>query len=136
MHLVGDSEIILKDIEVTTARDNSNNVLKNSTKMATGSSSANGWLAQGTHWASYMDNEGLHLIADGRGDNRPNRMEIDMTSGIRRNDDATIRFKAKWVRGNPRLIAWTWDKSLAGSFLIEIPENLGTPGKKKLNFPS
>ena len=134
MHLVGDSEIILKDIEVTTARDNSNNVLKNSTKMATGSSSANGWLAQGTHCASYMDNESLHLIADGRGDNRPNRMEIDMTSGIRRNDDATIRFKAKWVRGNPRLIAWTWDKSLAGSFLIEIPENLGTPGKRNSIF--
>ena len=134
MHLVGDSEIILKDIEVTTARDSAKNVLNNSTKMSTSSSSSSGWLAQGTHWATYMDEKGLHLISDGHGDNRPNRMEIDMTSSIRRNDDATIRFKAKWVRGNPRLIAWTWDKSLAGSFMIEIPENLGTPGKRNSSY--
>ena len=78
-----------------------------------------------------MSQNGLHLISDGHGDNRPNRMEIDMSSDIRRNDDATIRFKARWVRGNPRLIAWTWDKSLAGSFLIEVPENLGTPGRRE-----
>ncbi len=130
MHLVGDSEIILKDIEVTTSRNTSKNVLKDSTKMSPNGKSSNGWLAQGTHWETYMDQSGLHLISDGHGDNRPNRMEIDMTADIRRNDDATIRFKAKWVRGNPRLIAWTWDKSLAASFLIEIPENLGTPGKQ------
>ena len=134
MHLVGDSEIILKDIEVTTSRSSTKNVLSNSTKMSPNGKSSNGWLAQGTHWATYMDQSGLHLISDGHGDNRPNRMEVDMSSDIRRNDDATIRFKARWVRGNPRLIAWTWDKSLAGSFLIEIPENLGTPGRQNSTY--
>ena len=38
------------------------------------------------------------------------------------------------MRGNPRLIAWTWDKSLAGSFLIEVPENLGTPGRENSTY--
>ena len=134
MHLVGDSEIVLKDIKVTTSRNSNKNVLINSSKMSPNGKSSNGWLAQGTHWATYMDQSGLHLISDGHGDNRPNRMEVDMSTDIRRNDDATIRFKARWVRGNPRLIAWTWDKSLAGSFLIEIPENLGTPGKQNSTY--
>ena len=57
-----------------------------------------------------------------------------MTADVGRNDDLTIRFGARWVRGNPRLIVWTWDKSVAGSFLIEIPENLGTPGKRNSAF--
>ena len=133
MHLVGDSEIVLSGIEAISSRTKKN-ALKNANKMSTSGTSANGWLAQGTHWATYMDGRELHLISDGHGDNRPNRMEIDMTADVRRNDDLTIRFKARWIRGNPRLIAWTWDKSVAGSFLIEIPENLGTPGKRNSTF--
>ncbi|MEE2947580.1 MAG: lamin tail domain-containing protein [Verrucomicrobiota bacterium] len=129
LHLVGDSEIALSDIEAVSSRTKKN-VLKNANRMSTSGSSSNGWLAQGNHWATYIDGRELHLISDGHGDNRPNRMEIDMTADVRRNDDLTISFKARWIRGNPRLIAWTWDKSVAGSFLIEIPENLGTPGKR------
>ena len=76
------SEIILKDIEVTTSRNSTKNVLSNSTKMSPNGKSSNGWLAQGTHWGTYMSQSGLHLISDGHGDNRPNRMEIDMSSDI------------------------------------------------------
>ena len=133
MHLVGDSEIVLSEIQAISSRTKKN-VLTNANKMSTNNRSANGWLAQGNHWATYMNGQQLHLISDGRGDNRPNRMEIDMSADVRRNDDLTIKFKARWVRGNPRLIAWTWDKSVAGSFLVEIPENLGTPGKRNSTF--
>ncbi|MDP6252941.1 MAG: lamin tail domain-containing protein, partial [Verrucomicrobiota bacterium] len=133
MHLVGDSEIVLSKIEAVSSRSKKN-VLTNAKKMSTNNRSANGWLAQGNHWATYMSGQELHLISDGHGDNRPNRMEIDMSADVRSNDDLTIKFKARWVRGNPRLIAWTWDKSVAGSFLIEIPENLGTPGKRNSTF--
>ena len=133
MHLVGDSEIVLSEIEAVSSRSKKN-VLTNAKKMSTNNRSANGWLAQGNHWATYMSGQKLHLISDGHGDNRPNRMEIDMSADVRRNDDLTIKFKARWIRGNPRLITWTWDKSVAGSFLIEIPENLGTPGKRNSTF--
>ena len=133
MHLVGDSEIVLSEIEAISSRTKKN-VLTNANKMSTNNRSANGWLAQGNHWATYMSGRELHLISDGHGDNRPNRMEIDMSSNVRRNDNLTIKFKARWIRGNPRLIAWTWDKSVAGSFLIEIPDNLGTPGKRNSMF--
>ena len=50
------------------------------------------------------------------GDNRPNRMEIDMSADVRRNDDLNIKFKARWVRGNPRLIAW--DMGLKASLAV------------------
>ena len=133
LHLVGDSEIALSGIEAVSSRTKKN-VLKNANRMSSSGSSSNGWLAQGNHWATYMDGRELHLISDGHGDNRPNRMEIDMTADVRRNDDLTINFSARWIRGNPRLIAWTWDKSVAGSFLIEIPENLGTPGKRNSTY--
>ena len=133
LFLVGDSEIVLSEISAVSSRTKKN-VLKNVNKMSTSGSSANGWLAQGNHWATYMDGRKLHLISDGHGDNKANRMELDMTADVGRNDDLTIRFGARWVRGNPRLIVWTWDKSVAGSFLIEIPENLGTPGKRNSAF--
>ena len=132
MLLVGDSEIVLSKIQAISSRTKKN-VLTNANKMSTNNRSANGWLAQGNHWATYMNGQELHLISDGHGDNRPNRMEIDMSADVRRNDDLNIKFKARWVRGNPRLIAWTWDKSVAGSFLIEIPENLGYTREAQLN---
>ncbi len=133
MHLVGDSEVVLSEIEAVSSRTKKN-VLTNANKMSTNNRSANGWLAQGNHGATYMSGRELHLISDGHGDNRPNRMEIDMSANVRRNDDLTIKFRARWIRGNPRLIAWTWDKSVAASFLIEIPENLGTPGKRNSTY--
>src|SRR5439155_9390244 len=75
----------------------------------------------------------LHLISDGRGDNRPNRAEIDVT-GMTKGDQCLLTFNARWISGNPRLIAQTWDHSIAGSFLIDVPPNLGTPGKPNSCF--
>ena len=100
MHLVGDSEIVLSEIQAISSRTKKN-VLTNANKMSTNNRSANGWLAQGNHWATNMNGQELHLISDGHGDNRPNRMEIDMSSDIRRNDDLTIKFKACLLYTSP-----------------------------------
>lgn len=127
-HLVGDSHIELRNIRLVPAAGG-DNLLTNGNMMSTNGNSSTGWLAQGTHWQSFMDEDGvLHLISTGHGDNRANRVEIDCT-GLTRNVEYTLSFEARWQYGNPRLIAQTWDHSIGGSFLVPIPENLGTPGK-------
>lgn len=126
LHLVGDGYILLENIAVR-KNGTGTNFVTNGTVHATNGSSATGWLCQGTHWASFVQNGQLHLISDGRGDQKANRAEIDIT-GIADNDNLTIEFDARWIHGRPRLIAQTWDRSVGKPFLIEVPNNLGTPG--------
>lgn len=125
-YLVGDSHVILKNIQVRQNRTGPNLIL-NGNKMSTDGRSANGWLAQGTHYASHTDGEELHLISDGHGDNRPNRVEIDVTA-MQANQTYEISFDARWVTGASRLIAQTWDHSIATSISLPVPADIGTPG--------
>lgn len=127
MHLVGDSHIVLRDIELV-REGTTQNLLANATLLSSDAFSSSGWLCQGTHWASYFQGQDFHLVAMGRGDNRPNRVELDAL-GLSVNQNYEIRFKARWIRGNPRLIVQTWDHSIAGSVAVEVPRNLGTPGR-------
>lgn len=136
-YLVSDGHIILDNVQIRKNGEGPNYILKGRT-MSNNGVSDSGWLAQGTHWASHIKDGQLHLISDGRGDNRANRVEIDAPN-LRKGDTYEIRFDAKWVAGSPRLIAHTWDYSLCPSFLIEVPANLGTPGRpnsRRLNSPA
>jgi hypothetical protein len=126
LHLVGDSHLALRNIQLL-KNGTGTNLIVNGTKLSTNGASASGWLCQGTHWASYVSNGELHLVSDGRGDNRPNRAEIDVT-GLERSAGYTLSFEGRWISGNPRLIAQTWDHSIATSIRLEVPEDLGTPG--------
>ena len=126
LHLVGDSHVILKNIQVRLNRSGPN-LIANGNRMSTDGRSANGWLAQGTHYASYLSGDELHLISDGHGDNRPNRVEIDVTA-MQANQTYEISFDARWVSGMSRLIAQTWDHSIATSVSLPVPANIGTPG--------
>ena len=126
LHLVGDAYVILENIQVR-KNGTGTNFATNGTTHATDGSSASGWLCQGTHWASFVQSDQLHLICDGHGDQKANRAEIDIT-GIADNDQLTIEFDARWIYGKPRLIAQTWDHSVGTPFLLEVPNNLGTPG--------
>ena len=126
LHLTGDAYIVLENVSVR-KNGTGTNFVTNGTVHATDGSSATGWLCQGTHWASFVQSGQLHLISDGRGDQKANRAEIDIT-GISDNDQLTIEFDARWVHGRPRLIAQTWDRSVGKPFLIEVPNDLGTPG--------
>lgn len=126
LHLVGDSHVILKNIQVRQGGTGPNLILAGNA-MSTDGRSANGWLAQGTHYASYLENGELHLISDGHGDNRPNRVEIDIT-GIQPSRTYEISFDARWVTGTSRVIAQTWDHSIATNISLPVPAALGTPG--------
>ncbi len=126
LFLVGDAHCVVRNV---TLRQNGTgaNVINNPDSFSTNGSSATGWLCQGTHWASYMDGTELHLVADGHGDNRPNRAEIDAT-GLVQNGNYTLQFEARWVWGKPRLIAQTWDHTVGSAFVLPVPNNLGTAG--------
>ncbi|MHA3775157.1 DUF7453 family protein [Verrucomicrobiota bacterium sgz303538] len=127
LNLVGDSHVALRNIKLSQGAAGAN-ILTNVGVQATNGSSATGWLMQGSHWASFIDTSGvLHLISDGRGDNRANRAEIDAT-GLTAGQSYTLQFEARWISGKSRLIAQTWDHSLGKAFLLPIPNNLGTPG--------
>ena len=128
MHLVGDSHIEVKNISIQ--RNGSGaNLVKNPSVMSPDSSSAKGWVCQGTHWASFIENGTLNLISDGHGDNKANRAEVDINN-LKFDDNYTLSFDARWVWGKSRLIAQTLDHGFGSSFLVPIPNNLGTPGKK------
>ncbi len=127
-HLVGEAHIALRNIQFLKNGEGTN-LLANPTRLSTNGSGATGWLAQGNHWASHVTNGELHLLADGHGDNRPNRVEQDCTALVK-GQRYELRFEARWISGTPRLIAQTWDHSLGDSFLIPPPAALGTPGRK------
>lgn len=131
-HLVGDAHCIIRNIEVVPASGGSNllvgGTVHNNNDTSPVNSSANGWLIQGTHYASHIQNGELHLISDGHGDNRANRAEIDVLA-LNAGTTYRISFEARWVSGKPRLICQTWDHSIGKAFLLPIPENLGTPGQ-------
>ena len=87
-----------------------------------------GWLPQGTHHASYFENGNFHLISDGHGDNRANKAEIQVNA-MNRNDALTLKFKARWIKGKPRIVFKTFEDSFVSTFRLPIPNDLGSPGK-------
>lgn len=125
-HLANDGYAILQNISLRQGGTGPN-LIVNGTVQSTSGSGATGWLCQGTHAASFVTNGQLHLVADGHGDNRANRAEIDITN-LTANGSVTLSIEARWVHGSPRLIAQTWDHSVGYAFRLEVPENLGTPG--------
>lgn len=125
-HLVGDSHVIIEN--VTLRKDDAGaNLIQKPNIMSPNDSSAGGWVCQGTHWASFMDAGKLNLIADGHGDNKTNRAEVDVTALVV-DDSYTLNFDARWVNGKSRIIFQTLDHGYGTNFLIPIPANLGTPG--------
>ncbi|HBE97581.1 MAG TPA: hypothetical protein DDW68_10470 [Verrucomicrobiales bacterium] len=127
VHLVGDSHVILENIRVRL--DNSgSNLLRNPGVMSPTQSSASGWVCQGTHWASFMDAGKLNLIADGHGDNKANRAEVDFQTSPVVGNSYTLSFDGRWVSGKPRVVMQTLDHGFGTSLLLPIPEDLGTPG--------
>jgi hypothetical protein len=124
LYLAGQGHLALRKIGLWKSGVN---YLDNPTQMSSDGTSASGWLGQGTHWATFMTNGELHLVSDGRGDDKADRVEIDCVR-LTRGPAYELRFEARWISGNPRLIAQTWDHTFGGSFLAVLPARLGTPG--------
>jgi regulation of enolase protein 1 (concanavalin A-like superfamily) len=126
-HLVGDSHVILENISIK--RNNTgSNLIANPAIMSPDNFSSKGWVCQGTHWASFMDAGKLNLIADGHGDNKANRAEVDMATAPIVGDNYTLSFDGRWVSGKSRIIFQTLDHGYGTTFLLPVPANLGTPG--------
>ncbi len=128
-YLVGEGHIVLRDVqllEVESGRKLMNREMLLSDD-AYGDDSR--WLIQGNHADSFVEGNRLHLIAHGHGDNRANRAEIDVPQ-LRAGRTYELSFEARWVSGVPRLVAHTWDNSFAHSFRLDVPRNLGTPGRE------
>ncbi|MDB4265314.1 lamin tail domain-containing protein [bacterium] len=126
-HLVGDAHVILENISVT-LDDTGDNLLRNPGVMSPTDSSSLGWVTQGTHWASFMTDGKLNLIADGHGDSKTNRGEVDFAANPIVGQSYTLSFDGRWVSGKSRVIFQTLDHGFGTTFSLPIPENLGTPG--------
>lgn len=128
IYALQDARIDLKNIQL---RDGGgNNVLKPGARdrVSTNGSDGDGWLCQGTHAQTTIDGSGVfHLVADGGGNQKSNHCSVDCSS-LNANQTYTISFEARWLAGLPRVVATTWDHTLGKGFLIDVPNNLGTPG--------
>ncbi len=125
----GAGEWLLDDVEVLTA---TNSLVASNGSFTT---SASGWVGEGTldqtGWDATggVDNSGcLHLRAVDRGDNQMNRVRSGLTSALTGNQTATIRFKARWLKGDPELVVRLRGCYLEGGVRLPVPANAGTPG--------
>lgn len=105
-------------------------------------SSAAGWVIEGTHVRSGRTNQNpirgagsLKILANGRGDNKVNRIETPTAAGVGMatltpNQDVQISFKARWVVGSQSLLTNGYDHEMAKSHALAVPLDLGTPGQR------
>ena len=119
--LVGDSHIVLRNITFMPQGGGSSTL---TTGISPTNNGADGWRVSGTHWASFSDAEGLHIVADGAGDMKGNAIELDVPFST----NTTISFQARWVSGMSRLLMQSWDRTWGRTFAIPVPNALGTPG--------
>ena len=96
------------------------------TAMSPTNSGADGWRATGTHWATFSDAEGLHVVASGAGDLKGNAIELDVPQAA--NTSYTMTFEARWVSGINRLVLNSQEHTWGRTFGVPIPNTLGTPG--------
>ncbi len=122
----GDGHLILRNI-VLRPTSGGSNLFVNPNVTTLANNNVDGWQSSGTHWGCFHDAEGVHLVADGHGDNKINHMQKD-APGMLASTAYTLAFEARWVSGKPRIVAQSWDMSWGGVALVPIPANLGTPG--------
>ncbi len=123
--LVGDSHLVLRNLTFGPASGSQTAL---STAISPANSGADGWRVTGTHYATFSDAEGLHVVADGAGDMKGNAIELDVPNLTAAGGSYSISFEARWVSGANRLVLCTWDRSWGRTFAVPVPNNLGTPG--------
>ena len=127
----GTAEILIDDLVVRKTSD-----APASSRVANGGFEVDlaGWTLQGNHITSHRQAGGfggsagsLRLVSTGSGDNGVNRVESDLTAPLTAGDTVEISCRARWLRGNPRLLL-----RLGGNWM-ELPVQLpattapGTP---------
>ncbi|HAV62794.1 MAG TPA: hypothetical protein DCY13_10550, partial [Verrucomicrobiales bacterium] len=127
LHLVEEGHVILRNLRLR-HQQTGEDLLDFKARESRDGTGTGGWLIQGNHATSHWDGEELHVVSEGHGDNRANRLEIDVPR-LERGTRCVLSFEARWVSGCPRLIAQTWDHSVSFSVRLPVPGNLGTPGR-------
>src|SRR5205807_3722133 len=104
--LLGEGECLVDDVQVL-ATTNTVNLVSN----AAFENGTAGWAMQGNHdqsfWdtnAGYHSSSSLHLRATGNGDLIVNRVATPLSSGLSVGKSATLRAKARWLRGSPEIL--------------------------------
>jgi len=96
-------------------------------------SGISGWGLHGTHRLSRWESQGgynggaLRVVATDRGD-VVNRLNTALSATLATNTSATLRLRARWLRGHPELLVRTAGGSLEAVAALPVPANLGTPG--------
>ena len=126
--LLGVGEAMIDDLEVRNT--NNVNVLVNGSF----ESGISPWVPQGAHDRSFVEaggftGLGLHLMAGSRGDNGGNRIRSSLSSPIT-GGTATMRGKARWLRGFPEVLMRLRGGGLEAFGRLSVPANLGTPGAR------
>ena len=127
--LLGSGECLVDNLQVLSGA-------ANTVPNATFESGFNSWIAQGNHVRSSLSaagqgdasNYSLHLRATAGGDNGANRIESDLSTALAENSSATIRGRARWLRGHPDLILRLHGNHLEAVGSLPVPRNLGSPG--------
>jgi hypothetical protein len=129
--LAGDGHMVMKNAVLRPTAGGAN-LLTNGEVTTLNPNNIDGWQSRGNHWATYHDAEGVHILADGGGDNKCNHAEKAATGMSVTN--YTFTFDARWIYGMPRVVVQSWDGSWGGTALLPIPNNLGTPGAQNSRF--
>ena len=130
--LQGPGECLVDNVEVL-AEGGGNRIAN-----PTFDSGITGWFMQGTHERSSWEvKEGfdaagsLRVRADGRGDTGANRIRSALSAPRPVvGKTATLRAKARWLRGEPGLLLRLHGNWLEADGRLTVPANLGTPGQK------
>jgi hypothetical protein len=99
-------------------------------------SGANGWLLQGCFSRSSLENGGyggsghsLHIRTSDSIWTGDNSCEVALNNtGLQAGQTATLRFKARWLRGGPEALLRLNGNWLEAAGALPVPPNLGTPG--------
>ena len=94
------------------------------------------WILEGTHIESGRTETGaisgagsLKVVTSGAGDQKANRIEREIPTGLTPGKSYRITLRARWVVGSAMLVTQGYNFCLGRSHALHVPENLGTPGR-------
>ncbi len=134
-------ECLVDNIEVRPGGTTGPNIVANSTFEA----GLDGWTVQGDHLRSglesaaglggYQSSQSLHLRSSDSVWTLADYAQGDLTStALAPNQKATLRLKARWVRGWPEVLLRLRGNWLEVTGRMPVPANLGTPGMRNSRY--
>ncbi|MHC1763668.1 MAG: lamin tail domain-containing protein [Verrucomicrobiia bacterium] len=96
-----------------------------------------GWTPQGSHRGSAVESstgidgsQCLHVRAESRGDPGANRIRVNVATGLRDGQTATLRAWVRWLRGSQEILVRLRGNHLEAAGRMQISAALGTPGQR------